>query len=87
MWDRYHSQHALYVAETMLADVRETTHSWLADKSTYDKVDTTGWMLQWKQPSIRIYESKDTEYKFMIVVTSRKRNYIRIEDYTKGGKE
>ena len=84
--DKYHGEHTRYVAGEMLRDVRETTHSWLAERSTYEKVDTAGWRLEYKEPSIRIYQSESEPSKFMIVVTSRKRNYIRVEDYARRGR-
>lgn len=84
--DKYHGEHTRYLAEEMLRDVRETTHSWLANKSTYDKVDTKGWRLEYKEPSIRIYQNEVESDKYMIVVTSRKRNYIRVEDYARRSK-
>ena len=85
--DKYHMTHTLYLAETMLADAREMEHSELQHKATYEKVDTAGWRLEWKQPSIKIYENIEKPYYFMIVATSRKRNYIRFQDYNNGGKQ
>ena len=81
--DKFHGEHTRYLAEEMLRDVRETTHSWLADKSTYEKVDTRGWRLEYKEPSVKIYQHEEEPSKYMIVVTSRKRNYIRIENYNR----
>ena len=81
--DKYHGEHTRYVAGEMLKDARELMFSWLADRSTYDKVDTKGWRLEWKEPSVKIYQNEEDDSKYMIVVTSRKKNFIRIEDYAR----
>lgn len=81
--DRFYAEHTRHLAEEMLREARESMFSWLADTSTYGKVDTAGWRLEWKEPSIRIYRGKDEPSKFMIVVTSRKKNFIRVENYSR----
>ena len=79
--DKFHYMHLLHLAETMLSDAREMEYSSLAQETTYGKVDLTGWRLEWKQPSIRIYGRKDGSASFLIVATSRKRKYLRYQDY------
>lgn len=79
--EKFHKEHARHLAETMLSDAREMEYSSLADEMTYGKVDTNGWQLEWKEPSIKVYESKGTPCLVMIIVESRKRKYIRRQDY------
>lgn len=79
--DKFHQEHLLHLAETMLSDAREMEYSSLAQETTYGKVDLSGWRLEWKQPSVRIYQDKGGEASFLVIVTSRGRKYLLRQDY------
>lgn len=79
--ERFHHEHLVHLAESMLADAREMEYSPLADEATYGKVDLSGWRLEWKQPSIRIYRDKGGEASFLVVAESRGRKYLLRQDY------
>lgn len=76
-------KHAQWLAEEMLRD----EGYYLAQKTVAGGIReyTKGYRVEYEAPGVKVYESRTESGKVLIIVKARGRNYLRWEDYGKGG--